>query len=301
MKQALIALLGTAWLLGATPTLAQSRPDGGDKNAMEVPGGEIFGFTDPSDVGDPGDKGIALETTTRIGRAGGGRYVSPTLKTEVSSTIAPNLALSIASFATGHRIWSVPGLDHRASVQFDGFSTELLYRFLERSPGNPFAATIGIEPRAFRVDELTGAGVAGLEAETKLFVDAVLVPKRWYGAMNLTYTAATQRALSGADAASEDSSETMVSGALTYQVSERLFVGSEARWLTAFSGAFLNTFSGQALLAGPTLLIKLGEQSAFNLSWTPQIAGRSQDTPRRPLDLDNFERHQLRVKFATSF
>lgn len=299
MKQAFASLL-TICFLCAPPALAQPRVAEGD-GALEIPGGDIFGFTDPTDVGDPGDKGVSFETTTRIGRAGGGLYASPTLKTELSGTVAPNLAVSLASFVTGHRIRSVPDLDNRSSVGFDGVSTELLYRFLERSPGNPFAATIGVEPRFSRLDELTGARAFGYEVEFKLFIDAVLVPKRWYGAVNLNYALATQRSVSGADAPTETSSGTNLSGALTYQVSERLFIGAEARWLTAFSGAGLNEFSGHALLAGPTLLFKVSDQSAFNLSFTPQIAGRSQENPGRPLDLDNFERHQLRVKFATSF
>jgi hypothetical protein len=55
------------------------------------------------------------------------------------------------------------------------------------------------------------------------------------------------------------------------------------------------------VFAGPTLFVKLSEKAAFNVSWTPQVAGRSQDNPGRRLDLDNFERHQLRVKFTTNF
>lgn len=299
MKQRLIAII-VACLLGGPAGLAQTAQKSDDESAVEVPGGDIFGFTDPTDVGDPGDKSLALETTTRIGKAGG-LYASPTLKTELSHTIAPNLAVSLSSFLTGHHIRAVPNLDDRSSVRFDGLSTEVLYRFLERSPGNPFAATFAFEPRVSRVDELTGERAAGYEAEFKLFVDAVLVPKRLYGALNLNYAVATQRSASGFGASSETSSGTTVSGALAYQAGERLFIGAEARWLTAFSGALLDQLSGHALFAGPTLLVKLSDQAAFNVSWTPQITGRAQDNPGRRLDLDNFERHQLRVKFTTNF
>jgi hypothetical protein len=87
---------------------------------------------------------------------------------------------------------------------------------------------------------------------------------------------------------------------LAYQVSERVFIGVEARYLTAFAGAFLNDFSGHALFAGPNLLVKLSDTADLNIAWTPQIAGRATGVPAR-LDLDNFERHQLRVKLAVSF
>jgi hypothetical protein len=46
--------------------------------------------------------------------------------------------------------------------------------------------------------------------------------------------------------------------------------------------------------------VKLSEEAALNIAWTPQIAGRASGVPGR-LDLDNFERHQLRVKLTASF
>jgi hypothetical protein len=91
-----------------------------------------------------------------------------------------------------------------------------------------------------------------------------------------------------------------VSGALAYQVTERVLVGIEARYLTEFSGAFLNEFSGQAVFVGPNLYLRLSDWAALNFAWTPQIWGRAQGVPA-PLDLDNFERHQFRLKFGASF
>jgi hypothetical protein len=127
-----------------------------------------------------------------------------------------------------------------------------------------------------------------------------LVPDRLYGAVNLNYNLATQRTYGTPEAEWQDSSGTNLSGALAYQVSERVFVGLEARYLTAFTGAFLNSFSGHALFAGPNFLVKFSETTDLNIAWTPQVAGRATGVPAR-LDLDNFERHQLRVKLAISF
>ena len=97
-----------------------------------------------------------------------------------------------------------------------------------------------------------------------------------------------------------EGSGTNVSGALTYQITDRIFAGVEGRWLTAFSGAFLNDQSGWGLFAGPTLLIKMTESAALNLVWTPQLTGSAAGRDGH-LDLDNFERHQFRAKFAASF
>jgi hypothetical protein len=77
-------------------------------------------------------------------------------------------------------------------------------------------------------------------------------------------------------------------------------VGIEARYLTEFSGAFLNEFSGHAVFLGPNLYLRLSDWAALNFAWTPQIWGRAQGVSAS-LDLDNFERHQFRLKFAASF
>jgi hypothetical protein len=266
--------------------------------ALEVPGGDIFGFTSPTDVGSPGDRGVAFEVSTRAGKRDG-TYVSPTLKTQFGFTIAENFAVAVSPFMTAHRIREVPDLDNRTSTRFDGFSGEIAYRFIERTATNPFAATFSVEPRWARVDALTGERVHSYGNEFKLFIDAVLVPEKLYGAINVNYGIGTQKGF-GPDGTWANGSGTNVSGALTYQITDRIFVGAEARWLTAFSGALLDDYGGWGLFAGPTLLVKVTESAALNVVWTPQVAGRAEGAGGH-LDLDNFERHQFRAKFATAF
>jgi hypothetical protein len=263
-----------------------------------MPGGDIFGFTSPSDVGSPGEKGLAFETSTRVGKRGG-TYISPTLKTQLSTMLAPNLAVALSTFTTGHHIQGVPGLEDRSKLQFDVLSGEVSYRFVERTPAHPLAATLSVEPRWARLDGVTGERVAAYGAEAKLFIDTVLVPERLYGALNLTYAFGSQR-LAADDPVWTQSSGTTLSGAWSYQISERLFAGLEARHLTAFSGAVLDRLEGHAMFVGPHLLVMLSGRAAFNVAWTPQVVGRSRGVPRSH-DLDNFERHQLRAKLAISF
>lgn len=290
-----------AFLLAGVSAPAEPRSGEDEPKALDFPGGDIFGFTSPTDVGNPGDKGIAFETSTRIGKPGGGSYWSPTLKTQLSATVAPNLAVAVSPFLTGHRIRAVPGLDDRSSVAFDGASGEVAYRFLERSATNPLAATASVEARGARVDPLTGERVSAYGVELKLFLDTVIVPERLYGGVNLNFATGQQRAFAPFDAKWEKGSGTNLSGALAYQVTDRFFLGAEARFLTAFAGSFLNDFSGRALFFGPTMLVRLSDTAALNIAWTPQVGGRADGAGARPLDLDNFERHQLRVKLSTSF
>jgi hypothetical protein len=297
MKNALGAAalwLATAFGVAAQPSSSEYEP-----KAYEVPSGDIFGFTTPTDVGSPGDKDITLETTTRLGKRGG-TYWSPTLKTQMGGTIANNVWLGLSPFVTGHRIRSVPDLDDRSQLRFDGFSGEVIYRFLERTQTNPLAAAFSIEPRVARVGPVTGEPVSAYAAEFKLLLDAVLVPDRLYAAINLNYALGTERHRWAVDAKWEEASATNVSGALAYQAAERVLVGVEARYLTVFSGAFMNEFAGHAVFAGPNLFLKLSDSAALNFAWTPQLAGRAKGIPAS-LDLNNFERHQFRLKFAASF
>lgn len=280
-----------------TPGLAQSGSGGGDK-ALEVPGGDIFGFSDPTDTGDKGERGLSLELTSLAGKQRG-TYFTPTLKTKFETTPAENLAVSVAAWTTGFRIAGVPDLDDRSQARFDGLSSEAVWRFLERSETNPVAAALAFEPRWARVDGVTGEAVDAFSGELKLLVDTVLVPDRLYAALNLNVAPGVQRSRVEPFAQWTRSSTTNVSGALTYRATERVFVGAEARWLASYDGSFLNELAGHALFAGPTLAFKLSDTATFNVVWTPQVLGRASGGSG-PLDLANFERHQFRLKFAMS-
>jgi hypothetical protein len=293
------AALGAQLAVAATAA-AEAQPISGTQRQQtdfQVPGGDIFGFTSPTHVGSVGERGIAFELSNRAGK-GIGSYWSPTLKTQFSFTPAENFAVAMSPWVTTHRIRDVPTLENRTSTRFDGFSGEVSYRFLERSPTNPFAATISMEPRIARVDAVSGERAPSYGDEVKLLVDTVLVPGRLYGAMNLNYGFGTQQGLAP-DTRWSNASGTNLSAALTYQFSDRLFAGVEGRWLTSFSGALLNERMGWGVFAGPTMLVKVTDTAALNLVWTPQVTGRAA-TAGTP-DLDTVERQQFRAKLATSF
>ena len=52
-----VALVGAALALAATQPVRAEAPssESPEQNGFEVPGGDIFGFTDPTDVGDKGE------------------------------------------------------------------------------------------------------------------------------------------------------------------------------------------------------------------------------------------------------
>ena len=101
-------------------------------------------------------------------------------------------------------------------LQFDGLSGEVLLRLVKRSPGQPLALTVAMEPRWSRIDFATGYRAEFYANEFKLFLDAALT-QRLFAAINLIYVLATQR-FDIADANWVDNSLTSVSAALTGQV-----------------------------------------------------------------------------------
>ena len=269
-------------------------------DVADVPGENIFGFTDPADVGKPGDTGIASEITGRTGKRFG-RYFTLQNKTELSRTVSENTWGAVSLFNSYYRVRGVPDLDRNLDrTVFDGLSFEIAHRILERSATNPFAVTIALEPRWSRLDAVPGTRAETYSAEAKLLVDAVVVPEKLFWAMNLNYVVGTQRAAEPG-AKWVDGAGTSVSTALTYAWSPSVFTGGEIRVLSVFNKALLGRYAGSALFIGATFLWKITDKVAFNAVWTPQIAGRAQSNRDRLLDLDNFERHQFRAKLAVQF
>jgi hypothetical protein len=196
-------------------------------------------------------------------------------------------------------------VNERDTLQFDGLSGEILLRVLARSPGQPFALTVAMEPRWSRTDlgGLTGYPAEFYASEFKLFVDVALT-KHLFAAMNLIYVAATQKyGIPGADWVKN--SGTFASLALTSRIYaaqkalvEGVFLGVQAHLLSLFDGLALNQNVGNAFYVGPTLAIAFQGERLLNFTWTPQVAGRAHPASAPgPFDLDNFEGHQFRVKF----
>ena len=289
------------------------------KGTPEVPGGDIFGFSNPTDIGDPCQWYFAGENTGLAGKRDGSFFALFT-KSEVAYTYSENLAFAFSAF-TAYNKWSNVTVlqDALASagvgvtvtewdkLQFDGLSGEVLLRLVKRSPGQPFALTVAMEPRWSRIDlaNLTGYPAEFYANEFKLFLDVAL-SQHLFVAMNVVYVLATQK-YGIADANWVNGSLTSVSAALTGRIHaaekapiEGVFLGVEGRLLSAFTGLFLNRNIGNAFFMGPTLAIAFQGERMLNFVWTPQVAGRAHPASAPgALDLDNFDRHQFRVKFET--
>jgi hypothetical protein len=264
----------------------------------EVPGDDIFGFTTPTDVGNPGDTGFANENDGRAGKRGG-TYRALNARYELGHTPAPDWWVGVSLFASHHRVRDVPGLADVNRTAFDGLSFEIEHRIVKRTLSNPFAIAVSLEPRWGLIDSVPGLPAHFVNAAFKLFVDAVVVPDKLYWGFNAIWT--PQRAEDPADRSRWlSSSGILVSTAIAYQWSPKVFLGAEVRYLGSFSTVLPTQELGHAIYAGPTLLWKVTNTVAFNTTFQPQIAG-STANPQHRLDLDNFEKAQFRAKLTVAF
>ena len=284
-----------ALMFAAGSALAASTPP----SVPTVPGDDIFGFTTASDPGNPGDLQYFNENDGRVGKRDGS-YFALDQKFAVGYTFATNWWVGGAVFSAFNSANGVPGVPDIGHVGFDGASIEFEHRVLERTASNPFAFSLDVEPRWGQYDSVTGLPSQNVGATFKLFVDAPVRPDTVYWAGNLQYTVANSQ-VPGDTSQWAPSSQLLISSALTYQASPNLFLGGEARYFALSDDATLSHEIGRALYIGPTLLWKPTDKIAVNLTFQPQVYGRSAANPSQPLDLDDFERAQFRAKLVIAF
>jgi hypothetical protein len=283
----------------AALSIALTEPSIAADVVPQVPNDDIFGFTTPTDIGKAGDTNFANENDGRLGKRGG-RYDALDSKLEFSRTLSGDWWIAGSLFAAHNHAQNVPGLINVDGFAFDGLSFEIEHRILSRSPNNPFAASISIEPRWGRIDPVSGRLSNSLGAAFKLFVDAVVLPDKLFWAGNLIWTPQTAQVPANRDRWM-GTSATLASTALTFQISNQLFAGAEARYLSAYDGVLPTHNLGNAFYLGPTVLWRVTDKISFNTTLQPQIFGRSKMNPGQNLDLDNFERAQFRAKLAVTF
>ena len=333
-----IAIAGCAGL--SPPALADDDEPGAGAHGADrdkaVETENIFGFTAGSDTGDANGKGLSAEATPRIGKRIGA-YRALDTKTEFGFGVTDDFNMSFSALGDCHRIRNVPEFDDVGGrCAFNGFGTQVRWRFLDRSKG-PFGLTLQLEPSFARIDGGSGLAGRGVGAENKLIFDRELVPGVLFGAVNLLYDVARFRERNAL--ASERGGRPGVSAALAVQVAPKVLLGAEARYQRTYEGLSLSRYSGDAFFVGPTLFAQSGNVW-LSAAWNVQVAGREAvnrperaaaiveaanatadalaaalaagDPPPAPvapdlpvrhrrLNLKDFERHQLKLKVGFDF
>jgi hypothetical protein len=288
---------------------------------------DMFGFTTGTDVLDKGKFELSAEAIGSFGKREG-RYRIGSLKNTLAFAPLEGLSIEIGVISNGYSVQGVPGLDDRSGAGFGGLSAEVKYRLVKRTEATPVGVTFIVEPGLrFRNDE--GERGSGLGIETRLAFDTALVKDKIFAGLNLIYEAEKfrprQRILFNAQgeaiegppscatgndescpvlsrrAPAERESEIGISGALAFQAFQNVFLGGEVRYMRAYEGLRLQRYEGNAVFIGPTFYAKLSEQITISAAFSTQVAGRSVDSPDRSLDLDNFSRHQAKLKVSYEF
>jgi hypothetical protein len=255
-----------------------------------------FGFTAGTNVGEVGEKEIQSRLTGRFGKSDGD-YRTLSNKLEAEFVPMRDFRLSIGTYFTHHHIAGVPGLDDRRHGEFDGLAFGIKYRLLDREHALVGLA-IEAEPQWRRVDETSGTPVDQIGGQYSILLDKELVPNRIVSAFNLVYEPEASR--SRITGAWSHESTIRVAAAVMAQAQPNFFIGMEARYLRKYEGLGFDRFSGHALYLGPTVSAKLPGGYWLLAAWSIQAAGRSVEEPAS-LDLTNFERHQVRLKFGFNY
>lgn len=256
----------------------------------------IFGFTQGADVGTFGEKEIESQTVGRFGKADGS-YAALTSQLRAGFTPFRNFRFEVGALVNYHAISGVNDLDDRNSLQFGGFVMEARYRLLDRRSA-PFGLTVGVEPRWERVNDASGELVSSWGGELTIAIDKELIEGRLFAALNLLY--APEWTQEFAVQTWQQQSTLGISGAAVWQVVEGVFVGAESHYLRTYDGIGLNRFSGDALFVGPTAYWQVTENFAVSGAWSIQVAGGAAGTFGN-LNLRDFERHEVRLRFEYTF
>jgi hypothetical protein len=278
------ALFLTALLAATLPALAEEQDTE-----------HLFGFTEGSDIGPVGEKELEMGLFGRYGTRKG-HFSALTQSTELKMVVANDWRIAPGLYLDWHSIHNVPGVPHTSSVSVEGFSFEIKRRLLDREQA-PFGLTLALVPTLARING-DGQRETGFDTNMLLIADRELIEGRLFGSINVNY-APSYGHLPRANGWAA-SSEIGTSAALSWRMTDKLFMGGELRHVRAYDGAALNEPLGHAVFTGPNFYLRLAENMWMAGGWNVQVAGNAAGEAGRRLDLTNFQRHEARLRFGFS-
>ncbi|MFJ7441476.1 hypothetical protein ACIQW5_28065 [Methylorubrum thiocyanatum] len=313
---ALAATLLAVSLANSTPVLAKPTAAHGDrqeeaetKKKVDEPDKidteNLFGFTEGTDVGKKGEQEVIVDTIGRFSkrRDGPGRSGYGAAQPIISYQYDPtdNFSIEPGLWFDARDSRNIAGVPDKSFGTFNGGSLELKYQFFKRTEERPFSLALQAEPQYARITPIEGQGADVFSVETRLIADARLVPDRLWAGINLIYDPQVSRLKGSSEV--DRSSTLSVSCTLMAKVGGDIFFGPEARYMRAYEGAFLNRFEGHAVFVGPVLHYQVMEKGFLTLAYSTQVFGhdRDPDFSDRAFNLNQFSRHNLRVRFGIEF
>ena len=265
-------------------------------NTEEVDTEHMFGFTEGSDIGEAGEKELEADSTGRFGKPGGS-YNNVATALEAKYSFSDRFRLSAVSTVAYYDIKGMDGIDDRRQGALQSVSFDARFRLFDREHA-PFGLTLSVEPHRRFVDEMSGERADQYGAELRVLADRELIPGRLFAALNVSYEPEQTRLRESGETLRE--STLGIGAALAMQVMPNVFIGAEARNLRHYDGLGLNGFAGQAFYVGPTFYATFGERYFVSAAWNVQVWGAVAGSSG-VLDLDNFERHHVKLRIGARF
>jgi hypothetical protein len=284
------------FVLATAPALAQSLPTAAENlTPGDLDSEHLFGFTEGSDLGVPGEVELEWETSGRFGKRLG-RFLAIDSGLALKVPLTSNFRLAPGITFNAYDI-GVPDGPVRTTGGFNGGFIETRLRLLDRRDAL-FGLTLNVVPGYGTVDGGSGAPARSFGTEIGLLADRELIPDRLVAAVNVGFAFSSVRM----DATDERlaGSGFEVAGALAYRVQPGLFLGSEVRYAWNYEGLTLDSLAGQAAYLGPTAYVTLSPRAWASFTWSFQITGGAVGEPG-PLDLSGFDRHQMRLRVGYNF
>lgn len=283
----------------AGASTATAADDDDDDEGVESE--NLFGFTEGSDTAEAGERELSNDTVGGFGRrskknTSGGHYVSIQNETEFEYGLTDNLTISGSATFAAFNIHKIRGFDDVSTAGFGGLGAELKWRLLDRRTA-PFGLALSAEPEWSRYDEASGERIDGFAVSLKAMADVEIVKDRVFAAANLLYEPEWSK--EGDEFERESGLE--LSAAVTGRVAGDVFVGGEARFLSAFEGAFFETHQGHALYLGPTLYAGIGEHAYLSGAWSIQVAGGGHQGIGGGINTLDFDRQQAHLTLGIDF
>jgi hypothetical protein len=256
----------------------------------------IFGFTTGSGIGLEGEKEFTVDTIGRFGKRDG-HYAATEIKYEFEFTPSQFIQIEFGALGSTHNISGVTDLDDRRQAALTGAFAEFRYLAIERTSNNPLSVTLAVEPTVRRIDETSGARVRNFEFETTVNADLEVMRNRLYAGFNLLYEPEVTQVATG-----DTGREAVFGGsaALSLRLASNIVVGGEVWYLRHYDAANLTSFTGDAVMLGPTLYIQFTPKMFMTAAWNAQVWGREIGNPVS-LNLAEFQRNRVRLKFAWEF
>ena len=265
----------------------------------------LFGFTEGADAGEKGEQEVLTDTITRFSkrRDGPGPSTYRVFDTRIAYQYNPidKFSIELSAFGSMRQVRNIADLDNKSFGTFDGFSLEFKYQFLKGSAEQPLGLAIELRPRFSRVLPIEGNGANIFDMESVLQLDVQIVPNKiWYGS-NISFEPAAGRQRGSGQG--YRSSTFLWSNAVVGQFTENTFLGPEIRYLRGYNGIFLNQLESEALFLGPVLYHRFTDKISLTVAYAGQVWGRDTEPTLagRALGLNQFERHNARVKFRIEF